>query len=105
MIALILKGKRKANFTRWRPTDIRPWEFTNPETGYPLSRQGMWAEVVRLLKTDVPLGRVVLRQPAGEVAWDFVTELWPGQPLLYVKLQLLSSTVRLRSFHPSKMSR
>lgn len=105
MIALILKRKRKANFTRRRPTDIRPREFTNPETGYPLSRQGMWAEVVRLLETDVPLRRVVLRQPAGEVAWDFVAELWPGQPLVYVKLQLLSSTVRLRSFHPSEESR
>lgn len=101
MIALILKGKRKARFTRWRPTDIRPWEFTNPETGYPLSRRGMWAEVVRLLEADVPITRVVLRQPAGQVAWVFVAELWPGQPLVYVKLQLLSSTVCLRSFHPS----
>ncbi len=102
MIALIQKRKRKANFTRHRPTDIRPAEFTNPETEYELSRQGMWAEVVRLLETGVPLRRVALRQPADEVAWDFVAELWPGQPFLYVKLQILGSTIRLRSFHPSE---
>lgn len=105
MIALIRKRKRKANFTRRRPTDIRPREFTNPETDYPLSRQGMWAEVVRLLETGVPLRRVALQQPAGEVAWDFVAELWPGQPFLYVKLQILGSTIRLRSFHPSEVNR
>lgn len=105
MIALIQKRKRKATFTRRRPTDIRPAEFTNPETEYPLSRQGMWAEVVRLLETGVPLRRVALQQPAGEVAWDFVAELWPGQPFLYVKLQILGSTIRLRSFHPSEVSR
>lgn len=105
MIALIRKRKRKANFTRRRPTDIRPGEYTNPETDYPLSRQGMWAEVVRLLETGVPLRRVALQQPAGEVAWDFVAELSPGQPFLYVKLQILGSTIRLRSFHPSEVNR
>ncbi len=105
MIALIWKRRRRATFTRRRPTDIRPAEFTNPETGYRLSRQGMWAEVVRLLETGVPLRRVALQQPAGEVAWDFVAELWPGQPTLYVKLQILGSTVRLRSFHTSEVNR
>lgn len=102
MIALIRKRKRKANFSHRRPTDIRPADFTNPETEYQLSRQGMWAEVVQLLETGVPLRRVELRQPAGEVAWDFVTEFWPGQPFVYVKLQILGSTIRLRSFHPSE---
>ena len=68
-------------------------------------RQGMWAEVVRLLETGVPLRRVALRQPVGEVAWDFVAELWPGQPFLYVKLQILGSTIRLRSIHPREVSR
>ena len=105
MIALIRKRRRKATFTRQRPTDIRPREFRNPETEYPLSRQGMWAEVARLLETGVPLRKVALQRPAGEVAWHFVAELWPGQPALYVKLQILGSTIRLRSFHPSEVNR
>lgn len=101
MIALIRKRRRSAGFTHRRPTDIRPRDFINPETELALTRQGMWAEVVRLLEEGVPLRRVELRQPPGETAWQFVAELWSGQPLLYVKLQFLGSKIRLRSFHPS----
>ena len=77
----------------------------NPETGLPLTDASMWRALRRFLDDGVPLESLELRQPAGEKAWVMKARLAPGQPLIYVKLQILGSNVHLRSFHKSEVSR
>ena len=99
LIGLIRKCRRTAVFTRKRPTDIRFWEILNPESGFPLTDVSMWHEIVRLLKSGVSLQEKPLDQPPDEKAWVFRARLAPGEPRIYVKLQILGSGVLLRSFH------
>ena len=105
MIALIRNRRRSYTFTRTRPTVVRFRDIVNPETGLPLTDAGMWRALREFLDDGVPLESVELRQPAGERAWVMKARLAPDEPLIYVKLQILGSTIRLRSFHPSEVNR
>ena len=104
MIALIQKRRRTYTFTRTRPTDVRFRDIVNPKTGLPLTDVSMWRALRRFLDDGVPLEGLELRQPAGEKAWVMKARLAPDEPLIYVKLQILGSNVRLRSFHKSETS-
>ena len=59
----------------------------------------MWSQIVRLLESGIPLKRIPLRQPSGEIAWVCRARLAHNSPLIYIKLQILGSRVLLRSFH------
>lgn len=102
LITLIRNGRRKAAFTHHRPADVRFREVLHPESGLPLTERVMWQEIVRLLDSGVRLTRLELRQPPGEKAWVIRARLAPGLPVIYVKPQVLGSTVLVRSFHPSE---
>ncbi|MCY4646429.1 MAG: hypothetical protein OXE73_06100 [Gammaproteobacteria bacterium] len=104
MVALIQRRRRAYTFTRTRPTVIRFRDIVNPETGLPLTDASMWRAVRRFLDDGVPLESLELRKPVGEKAWVMKARLAPNEPLIYVKLQILGSNVRLRSFHKSETS-
>ena len=59
----------------------------------------MWAAIIELLDSGVPLRGLSLRQPRGERAWLFLAKLCFDAPLMYVKLQIIGTHVYLRSFH------
>ena len=59
----------------------------------------MWLQIVRLLESGIPLERIPLRQPPGEIAWVCRAKLAPNSPRINIKLQILGSKVFLRSFH------
>lgn len=102
LIDLIRKGRRRSAFTSYRPTEIRPWEIVHPETGLPLPRSSVWTVIEDFLGSSVPLRRIELRQPSGEVAWEFRARLSSESATVYVKLQLFGSKVLLRSFHEAE---
>ncbi len=99
MAKLIRKGRRRDTFTQYRPTEVRPWEVIDPDSGLPLTAPGMWAVIVSLLDAGVPLRKHSLDNPPGEKAWVFLARLCADRPLIYVKLQMFGSRVLLRSFH------
>ncbi len=103
-IALIRKRARGHRFTRNRPTDVRPGEIVDPESGLPLTHRSMWWRIVRFLEEGVPLRGIELDKPPGETAWTLRGRLGPGTPVVYVKLQIIGSCVLLRSFHISEYS-
>lgn len=100
LITLIRQGRRTAQFTRKRPTDLRFGEVLNPESGIPLTRSSAWREIVRVFRSNAPLQKTQLHQPRGGKAWVCRTRLAPDQPLVYIKIELVGgSRVFLRSFH------
>lgn len=102
MIDLIRLRRRDARFTPDRPTKVRPWEVIHPDSNLPFQDALMWRGITELLEQGVPLGRVALRKPPGEEAWECVARLGPNAPPIYIKLQIRGSQVLLRSFHEAE---
>ena len=100
LIALIRTGRRTAEFTRDRPVKLRFGEIRSPDSGWPLTRATAWSAIFQLLESGAPLKKIQLHRPPGEAAWVCRARLGDGEPLVYLKLQVLrGSSVLLRSFH------
>ena len=53
-----------------------------------------------MLESNAPLRKTLLDKPRGATAWVCRARLGGGQPLVYIKLELVGgSRVFLRSFH------
>lgn len=85
-----------------RPARILYHQMVNPESGWPLTKSGMWHAIDQALDRGTPLQPVTLRRPRGERGWTFKFRLAAAEPLVYVKLQIIGSHVLLRSFHHSE---
>lgn len=98
------KTARKVQWTPEQPTEWRPREVTNPESGLPFTEPSAWELIASLLESGHPLEEVVLRQPPGKKAYVMLVDLGPTCPALYIKLQLGNGKVICRSFHYSVRS-
>ena len=61
-----------------------------------------WELIASKLEADHPVEVVELQKPAGAKGYVMKIDIEPGQPRLYVKLQLGPGKVIGRSFHDSK---
>ena len=90
---------RTSEFTKECPTEWRPHTVLDPRSGNPFTDAGAWDYVVEQLDAGCAIGTVVLRKPPGKTGYVLKLPGHPGQPLIYVKLQLGSGRVIGRSFH------
>ena len=100
-----LVRKKKARFVEWtarQPTEWRPYEVLNPDTGLPFTSSSAWALIGDLLERGHPMQEIVPRKPPGKRAYVLVVELDPAFAPLYIKLQLGNGKVICRSFHYSQ---
>lgn len=102
LIRLIRARRLRYGAPPKRPARIRYLQVVNPESGFPLTKSGMWHVIDEALDSGIPLEPVTLRRPAGERGWTFRFRLASTEPLVYVKLQIIGSHVVLRSFHYSE---
>ena len=104
---VVLARRRKARvteFSRDRPTDWRPGQVRNP-TGVldtHFTDVAAWDLIASKLEDGHPVEIVELEKPPGATGYVMKIEVEPGQPLLYVKLQLGSGKIIGRSFHYSE---
>lgn len=92
---------RITDFSRSRPTDWRPGQVRNPSgslDGY-FTDAAAWDLIASKLEEGHKVEVVKLRQPAGRTGYVMKIELEPGQPILYVKVELGSGKIFGRSFH------
>ena len=91
-------------FSTDRPTDWRPGQVRNPhgllDTHF--TDEAAWELIASRLEDDHPVEVMELRKPAGATGYVMKVEIEPGQPRLYVKLQLGSGKIIGRSFHYSE---
>ena len=87
-----------------RPTDWRPGQVRNPEglLDTHFTDAAAWELIASRLDDGHPVEVVELRKPAGAKGYVMKIDVEPGQPLLYVKLQLGSGKIIGRSFHYSR---
>ncbi len=103
LVALV--RKKKARFVEWtarQPTEWRPYEVLNPDTGLQFTSSSAWALIGDLLERGHPMQEIVLRKPPGKRAYVLIVELDPAYAPLYIKLQLGNGKVICRSFHYSE---
>lgn len=95
---------RSSDFTRDRPTDWRPEQVRNPDgmldTHY--SDAAAWELIASKLEDGHPVEIVELHKPPGAKGYVMKIDIEPGQPRLYVKLELGSKKIFGRSFHYSE---
>ena len=80
----------------WNPTQV-----FNPETEMFFTDAAAWDLIARLLDENYPFCPIVLRKPAGELAYETEVVLGSGLPKLYIKIQVKSGVIWGRSFHNS----
>ncbi|MCP4655336.1 MAG: hypothetical protein GY856_07950 [bacterium] len=79
-------------------------QVRDPASGESFTEAGAWHFIADLLESGHPIDEVVLRKPPGKLAYAMIVDLAPGQPALYVKLQLGSGKVIGRSFHYTEVA-
>lgn len=98
------KDARITAFSRDRPTDWRPGQVRNPagllDTHF--TDAAAWELIASRIEDGHALEIVRLDQPPGATGYVMKVDLAPGQPQLYVKLQLGSGKIIGRSFHYSE---
>ncbi len=105
---VLLARRKRARVVEWsrdRPSDWRPQQIRDPATGDFFTDAGAWHFIADLLESGHPIEEVSLRQPPGKLAYVMLVESTPGQPRIYIKLQLGSGSVIARSFHYSAESK
>ena len=91
-------------FSADRPTDWRPGQVRNP-TGLldtHFTDATAWELIASSLEGGHPIEVVELRKPAGATGYVMKIAAEPGQPRIYVKLQLGAGKIIGRSFHYSE---
>ncbi len=98
------KDARRKDFTAIRPTDWRPQQVRNPNglLEEHFSDPAAWELIASKLEEGHPLEEIKLDKPPGATGYVMLIDLEPGQPKLYVKLQLGSGQIIGRSFHYSE---
>ena len=94
---------RTSQFSRDRPTDWRPGQVRNPHgiLDEYFTEAGAWDFIATRLDEGHRVEIVELRKPPGAKGYVMKIDIEPGQPQLYVKLQLQSGKIIGRSFHYS----
>lgn len=105
LIVLARRGRsRITEFTRDRPTDWRPGQVRNPagvlDTHF--TDASAWELIASKLEDGHLVEVVALDKPPGAKGYVMKIDIEPGQPRLYVKLQLGSGKIIGRSFHYSE---
>ena len=103
---VLLARRRHARVTEFRPdrpTDWRPRQVRNPagvlDTHF--TDAAAWELIASKLEQGHPVDTIELRHPPGRTGYVMKVAIEPGQPQLYVKLQLRSGKIIGRSFHYS----
>ena len=95
---------RTTEFRPDRPTDWRPGQVRNPngvlDTHF--TDAAAWELIASRLEEGQPIEVLELQKPAGAKGFVMKIELEPGQPRVYVKLQLGAGRIVGRSFHYSE---
>ena len=91
-------------FSADRPIDWSPGQVRNPDglLDTHFTDAAAWELIASRLEDGHPVEVVELRKPAGTTGYVMMIDIEPGQPHLYVKLQLGSGTIIGRSFHYSE---
>ena len=95
---------RTSAFSSVRPTDWRPTQVRNPNgllDDY-FTDSTAWELIASKLADGHPVEILELQKPPGARGYVMLIDIEPGQPQLYVKLELGSGRVLGRSFHYSK---
>ena len=91
-------------FSPARPTDWRPGQVRNPngmlDTHF--TDAAAWELIATMIEDGHPIEMVELNKPQGAKGYVMKINLEPGQPQLYIKLQLGSGKIIGRSFHYSE---
>ena len=94
---------RKVKFTLERPIRWHPEQVANPESlGMPFTGPAAWDLIASRLEGGHPVEVIELDKPPGATGYVMKIDIAPGQPQLYVKLQMGSGKIIGRSFHYSK---
>ena len=88
-------------FSADRPTDWRPGQVRNPDglLDTHFTDPAAWELIASSLEGGHPIEVVELRKPAGATGYVMKIAAEPGQPRIYVKLQLGAGKIIGRSFH------
>jgi hypothetical protein len=104
---VVLARRRNARVTAFsydRPTDWRPGQVRNPagvlDTHF--TDAAAWELIASRIENGHVLEVVQLEKPPGARGYVMKIDVEPGQPRLYVKLQLGSGKIIGRSFHYSE---
>ena len=95
---------RTSAFSSARPTDWRPTKVRNPNglLDDHFTDPTAWELIAYLLAGGHPVEVLELRKPPGARGYVMLIDIEPGQPQLYVKLELGTGKVLGRSFHYSE---
>ena len=95
---------RTSAFSSVRPTDWRPTKVRNPNglLDDHFTDSTAWELIASLLADGHPVEVLELRKPPGARGYVMLIDIEPGQPQLYVKLELGTGKVLGRSFHYSE---
>lgn len=104
---VVLARRKRARVTEFspdRPTDWRPGQVRNPDgiLDTHFTDAAAWELIASKLKDGHPVEIVEMEKPPGAAGYVMKIDIEPGQPLLYVKLQLGSGKIIGRSFHYSE---
>src|SRR5437867_572644 len=89
---------RTSAFTPERPTEWRPWEVKNPESGMVFTEAGAWEFIADCLESNHPIEQIVLEKPHGKAGYVMIVRSEAGRCPIYIKLELGSGKVIGRSF-------
>ena len=95
---------RTSVFSSARPTDWRPTQVRNPNglLDDHFTDSTAWELIASKLEDGHPVEILELQKPPGARGFVMLIDIEPGEPQLYVKLQLGSGRVVGRSFHYSE---
>ncbi len=93
---------RIVEFTSERPGRWHPEQVANPESlGMPFTGPAAWDLIASRLEGGHPVEVIELDKPSNATGYVMKIDVEPGQPQLYVKLQMGSGKIFGRSFHYS----
>jgi hypothetical protein len=93
---------RQVEFSSQSPHRWQPAQTTNPKTKQVFTEDAAWEFIADAIDSGAPIEEIILDKPPGKTG--YVLKLPGANSTIYVKLQLLGSHVRGRSFHPSDIA-
>lgn len=98
------RNARRTEFSRESPTDWRPAQVRNPDGLFEnhFTDVTAWELIASKIEAGHPLETIHLDKPPGAKGYVMKIDIEPGQPQLYIKLQLRSGQIVGRSFHYSE---